>query len=196
MEIQDLYRKKYRLSLLNLVKGMLKAAIIGAIVAVVLVIIIELVFSKEFNISDLAIKLIGNLIEGAIFGILVGCVLGVRNADIEHIEDADDGEVQLYNMYVSIHNGFVFGSIGSGAGCAVSMFVLAFQLLLLVYQLVSIVAIVPISVVYLCAMALFETIFNGIPVGLGNALDKLPVLLGKFCGILVAALGVILLSAR
>lgn len=164
--------KKYRLSLLHMIKEVLKATLIGGILSAVALNIIRYAILKgTFEIKDFFAYTFWFFICGVCIGLM--CVIWGDDGT----ETTGDTGVMLYNVFAGVHNTFVFSNAGMGAGATFSiitvMFTLFYGILRFVYVAVSTTVVFPLSFLYLCIMAIFETIFDGIPETLGNILDKI-----------------------
>lgn len=172
----DAQSKKYRLSLLYLLKDLLllvlKSGIIGALILNVLM---YLIFKEPFK----PIGCLAYIICGAVLGIIIGYVIKSLIGNDSGDSFANATGVTIYNMYAGVHNLHVLSgsTIGSGAsilGLVLTVITWAFIVL---YSLL----LMPVSIVYLCIMSVIEVITHGIPKTLGNILDKL-VMIGAGIG--------------
>lgn len=177
-------RKKYRLTLLYLIKDLLKVTIIGGIIAVVFLnVLIFVLGGYEFNMKDgIAVTLTGFVI-GAAIGIILRCFKGGEMDDVEG--------VALYNVYAGIHNTFVFMNFNMGAGAALSIVGAILTVFYLIYRLAAVALIFPLTFVYVCIMAILETIFNGIPTIIGNILDKLIPIIAMIGGVVILSIVIV-----
>lgn len=192
MKTEDVVKKKYRLSLLYLLKDLLIAMIVGGIICLIFVcIIVYGVAGSKFVITEFIPDAIECFAAGMFLGLIFRCLTGGEDSGIGEVAG-----VTLYNTYAGIHNTFLFANAGGdySFGAAASIIGLFITLLGFVYKVGCTIVVVPISFVYLCIMAVFETIFRGIPEGLGNFLDKLIPIIAKLGGILAVILVIILMN--
>ena len=190
MNTEDIIRKKYRLSLLYLLKDLLLSAVIGGVIGVVFFNILFFI-TNGFAINKEL------FFETFIYCYAIGAIVGLIRICLK--DDNDFGgntDIALYNTYAGIHNTFLFANAGDGYSydATFSLLGLLLSLLGLVYKLGCAIVVVPMSIVYLCIMSIFETIFNGIPVTLGNILDKIIPLISKLCGMVAVIVVLVLMN--
>lgn len=173
-------KKKYRQSLLNMLKSMVRAMRVGSIICTVAS------WAFFYGLHGNPFKL-GTFLQLTVSCIIFGGVLGILYRCLKGGEDEMDNHmgIPLYNMYAGINNTFVFSRANCSWGAAFSLLVLFLSFLELIYKFICVATVIPASFVYLCIMAVVEKILDGIPEGLGNVLDKLVPLAAKLCGIIV-----------
>lgn len=176
MDTKNAIKKKYRMSLLYLLKDLLKSMLIGGILLSIFIVLLMIFGPKiPFDIKIYSEYICSSFVLGAGMGIIYKCIAG---GDI-----GDYAGVTLYNTYAGIHNTLLFSGAGFSFGAAFAVIGLVLTAIRFVYKLACTIVVFPMSFVYLCIMALIETIFNGIPVSLGNFLDKIIPIAAKICGL-------------
>lgn len=177
-------KKKYRLTFLYLIKDLLKITIIGGVLTAILLNILFFVLAGfKFSMRECIAATLTGLVLGASIGIILRCFKGQEMEDVE--------SAGIYNVYVGIHNAIVFSNFGMGGGAALSIVGSIATLLYLIYRLAAVALIFPMTFVYVCIMAIFETIFNGIPAFIGNILDKLIPIIAMICGVVALTIALI-----
>lgn len=177
-------KKKYRLTLLYLIKDLLKVTIVGGVLCAIFVNVLFFVLARfPFNMREFIGATLSGFVIGACIGIILRCFRG---------DDMDDVEgVALYNVYAGIHNTFVFASFDMGGGAALSIIGTILTILYLIYRLAAVALVFPLTFVYVCIMAILESIFNGIPEFIGNILDKLVPIVAMICGVVAVTVALV-----
>lgn len=156
---------KYRTSLKLLISDILSLSLkAGAIGAVAMTLLYILVNRTSFDF----VALLESILGGIILGIFLGFIIKAITESISYNET--DTKTDVYNVYAGIHNA-TFASDAAESGFGV--FVVLFVIVKYIYIVLKSMLLIPVSLVYLCLMALLETIFHGFPKVLGNFLDKL-----------------------
>lgn len=162
----NMSKRKYRLSLVYMVKDLLVLILKGGLIGAVISNVIMYGFGKE---SFEIINFLAYSAVGVIIGIMVAFVLKIlvgKDPDVS----AENAGVTFYNVYAGIHNARVADNAGD-AGIAI--FVIIFSIIRFLFTFLYSALLIPVSLIYLIAMSIIEMLVNGIPETLGNILDKL-----------------------